>query len=81
MGLLADAPVFRTQLPAFLGFWGHCADLVVQHNKAPLFSLPPLCGDGTGLWAAASGLATDPAAEPVTQPHRCWLQFRATITY
>lgn len=27
------------------------------------------------------GLVGDPKSEPVTQPHWCWLQFRATITY
>lgn len=44
-----------------------------QHRPRAVLRQPP--------GVRQRGLVGDPKSEAVTQPHWCWLQFRATITY
>lgn len=69
--------------------WGHFRDTKRCSDTRELLSSPAPARCWHRLWAALCrlpgarqrGLVADPESEPVTQPRRCWLQFRATITY
>lgn len=75
--------------PAPRGLWqgleaaGSAGEGLGGTTREPLFSAAPAPRRHRPGAAGVRqrGLAADPESEPVTQPHRCWLQFRATITY
>lgn len=75
--------------PAPRGLWqrleaaGSAGEGLGGTTREPLFSAAPAPRrhHPGAAGVRQRGLAADPESEPVTQPHRCWLQFRATITY